>query len=157
LVRPPYGKSESAFQSKCPTCETQACVTSCDEKIVFIAEDGTPSLTFKQNGCTFCEACAEVCPEDVLSVTHMHNAEQINAVFRISTAACVAHHSVICNACKEPCIDDAILFNGMFNPVIDDDRCTGCGFCMARCPTQAISYMTYEVENLTEEVKNELV
>jgi len=151
LVRPPYGENESAFQNKCPACESHACVTSCEEKIIFIEESGTPTLSFKQNGCTFCDACAEACTEGVLSLENRHNAEQLNAVFRISLEACVAHHGVICYSCKEPCIDDAILFNGMFNPVIDDDRCTGCGFCMARCPTQAIGYMTYEVENKTEE------
>jgi len=155
LVRPPYGKSESAFQNECPSCESHACVTSCDEKIIIIAEDGTPTLTFKQNGCTFCDACALACTEGVLNLEHTYNAEQLNAVFRISTEACVAHHGVICYSCKEPCIDDAILFNGMFNPVIDDDRCTGCGFCISRCPTQAIGYMTYEVENSTQEVNNE--
>jgi len=156
LVRPPYGESESAFQNKCPECENKACVTSCDEKIIFIGEDGTPALAFNQNGCTFCDECANICPEGVLSLENRHNAEQLNAVFRISLEACVAHHGVICSACKEPCIDDAILFNGLFNPVIDDERCTGCGFCMARCPTQAISYLTYEVETKTEEeVSNE--
>ncbi|MCK4442604.1 MAG: ferredoxin-type protein NapF, partial [Sulfurovaceae bacterium] len=36
LVRPPYGKDESIFQNKCPSCESKACVTSCDEKIIFI-------------------------------------------------------------------------------------------------------------------------
>jgi len=154
-VRPPYGENASVFQSKCPACESKACVTSCDEKIIFITDDGTPALTFEKNGCTFCDACAEVCPEGVLSLENTHNAEQLNAVFRISLEACVAHHGVICNACKEPCIDDAILFNGLFNPVIDDDKCTGCGFCMARCPTQAISYLTYEVENKQEEVQDE--
>jgi len=154
-LRPPYGKSESAFQSECPQCESKACVASCDEQIIIMANDGTPTLDFGRNGCTFCEACAEVCPEGVLSVAHTHNSEQLNAVFRISLEACVAHHGVICYACKEPCIDDAILFNGMFNPVIDDERCTGCGFCMARCPTQAISYMTYETENQYKEVNNE--
>jgi len=146
-VRPPYGESESAFQNKCIACESKACVTSCDEKIIIIGEDGTPELSFAKSGCTFCDACALACPEGVLSLSHTHNAEQLNAVFRISLDACVAHHGVICHSCKEPCIDDAILFNGLFNPVIDDDRCTGCGFCMARCPTEAISYLTYEVEN----------
>jgi len=151
LVRPPYGSSESLFQSECPGCESKACVASCDEKIIFIAEDGTPTLTFKQNGCTFCDACAEVCEADVLSLKNEEAASWLNAVFRISTEACVAHHGVICHSCKEPCIDDAILFNGMFNPVIDDDKCTACGFCLSRCPTQAISYEVFALKN--EETK----
>lgn len=149
LVRPPYGKDESLFQNKCPSCESKSCVTSCDEKIIFIADDGTPTLSFKQNGCTFCDECANACDEGVLSLENSHTAEQLNATFRISLEGCVAHHGVICSSCKEPCIDDAILFNGMFAPVIDEDKCTGCGFCMSRCPTQAISYSTHEINNDT--------
>ena len=145
LVRPPYGKSESLFQSECPVCESKACVTSCDEKIIFIAKDGTPTLSFKQNGCTFCEACAQVCEADVLALEEGRNDSWLNAVFKISLEACVAHHGVICHSCKEPCIDDAILFNGLFNPVIDDEKCTACGFCLSRCPTQAISYEAFAI------------
>ena len=146
LVRPPYGMDESTFQSKCPSCESKACVTSCDEKIIFILDDGTPTLNFSKNGCTFCDACAEVCPEGVLSLSNSATSEILNAMFRINIEDCVAHEGVICNSCKEPCIDDAILFNGMFNPIIDEDKCTGCGFCMARCPTQAISYRVLEIK-----------
>jgi len=68
LVRPPYGSLESLFQSECPACENKACVTSCDEKIIFIADDGTPTLTFEKNGCTFCEDCAKACEPNVLSL-----------------------------------------------------------------------------------------
>jgi ferredoxin-type protein NapF len=82
---------------------------------------------------------------DVLSLEHQDTSEWLNAVFSISTQACVAHEGVICYACKEPCIDDAILFNGLFNPVIDDTKCTGCGYCMARCPTQAINFLAKEI------------
>jgi len=139
-VRPPYGRSESLFQSECPGCESKACVTSCDEKIIFIAEDGTPALSFEKNGCTFCDECAKACEPNVLSLENSETSEYINAVFRISLETCVAHHGVICHACKEPCIDNAILFNGMFNPVIDNEKCTACGFCISRCPTQAISF-----------------
>jgi ferredoxin-type protein NapF len=145
LVRPPYGKDESTFQSECPSCESKACVASCDEKIIVILDDGTPTLDFSKNGCTFCDECANVCDADVLSLQNIDTSEKLNAMFRISLEGCVAHHGVICNACKEPCIDDAILFNGMFNPVIDEDRCTGCGFCIARCPTQAISFRVLEL------------
>ena len=150
LVRPPYAKSESIFQSECPKCESKACVTSCDEKIIFIVEDGTPSLSFKQNGCTFCDECAIACEMDVLSLENQSTSDWLNAIFSISTQACVAHNGVICYSCKEPCIDDAILFNGLFNPVIDDEKCTGCGFCISRCPTGAISYKAYELKETKE-------
>jgi len=140
LLRPPYGLNESTFQSECPNCESKACVASCDEKIIVILDDGTPSLDFSKNGCTFCDECANVCEANVLSLENSENSEKLNAMFRINIEGCVAHQGVICNSCKEPCIDDAILFNGMFNPVIDENRCTGCGFCISRCPTQAITY-----------------
>jgi len=140
VLRPPYGLNESLFQSECTTCESKACVTSCDEKIILLLEDGTPTLNFSKSGCTFCEECANACEANVLNLENTQTAEHLNARFKISTEACVAHHGVICFSCKEPCIDDAILFNGMFNPVIDRDACTACGFCMARCPTNAIRF-----------------
>jgi len=142
-LRPPYGVSESLFQKECPACEHKRCVASCEEEIIFLSDEGIPALTFKQNGCTFCDACAIACDVDVLSLEHRETAERLNAVFSISLEACVAHHGVICHSCKEPCLDDAILFNGLFNPVILEEKCTACGFCMARCPTQAITYRTY--------------
>ena len=140
VVRPPYGKSESLFKSECPYCQSKACVTSCDEQIIIIQSDGTPTLDFVKSGCTFCEECANVCEPGVLNIENKHTSEKLNATFRISTEGCVAHHGVICFSCKEPCIDDAILFNGLFNPVIDTDKCTSCGFCLGRCPTEAIHY-----------------
>ena len=149
LIRPPYGKSESLFQSECPSCESKACVASCDEKIIFIdKETKTPTLTFSKNGCTFCDECAIACEKDVLSLENEGSSTYLNAIFKISLQACVAHHGVICNACKEPCIDNAILFNGMFNPIIDNEKCTACGFCISRCPTEAISYRVIPQEEI---------
>jgi ferredoxin-type protein NapF len=151
VVRPPYGKEEALFQSGCGACESKACESACEEKIIVIAADGTPILNFSQKGCTFCDACLEACSEGVLSVEHLHTQEQINARFIIGVEACVAHNGVICFSCKEPCIDDAILFNGLFNPVIDMNLCTGCGFCQSRCPTNAISYEAIAI-NQGEEI-----
>lgn len=156
VVRPPYCSDESALQNECPACETQACVTSCDEQIIIIDANRTPILNFTKSGCTFCEACAEACEKDglgILSLSNTHTSEKINAEFTISTESCVAHHGVICFSCKEPCIDDAILFNGMFNPVIDMDKCTGCGFCMQKCPTKAINYRVVPIANREENEK----
>ncbi|ADV46852.1 4Fe-4S binding protein [Nitratifractor salsuginis] len=138
ILRPPYAGDLSLFQSRCPTCETHACATACEEEIIVIRADRTPTLNLTEKGCIFCEACAEACEAGVLNLSD--GPERVNAFFRIDPKACLAHHDTICFACKEPCIDDAILFNGLYNPVIDEERCTGCGFCMSRCPTQAIDY-----------------
>ena len=128
MVRPPYAKDESLFQSECVSCASKACVASCEEKIIVLDESGVPTLDFSTNGCTFCEACADACDHDVLSIERSEGREWINARFRIQTEGCMAHNGVICFACKEPCMEDAILFNGMFNPVIDENKCNGCGF-----------------------------
>ncbi len=137
-IRPPYAVSESLFQSLCIECESKACASSCEEGIIVISADGIPILNLQKSGCTFCQECANVCESDVLSLEL--GKEIINAKFIIDPNSCMAHHNSICFSCKEPCIDDAILFNGMFNPVIDDSRCTACGFCMSRCPTNAITF-----------------
>jgi len=140
-IRPPYGLSESLFHSECIKCEDKACQTHCEEEIIIIKSDGTPTLNFKNSGCTFCEECAKHCKNGVLSLDHPLYKEKLNASFYIKTDLCMAHNKTICFSCKEPCIDDAILFNGMFNPVIDMQRCTGCGFCVGRCPTNAIEFI----------------
>jgi ferredoxin-type protein NapF len=145
-VRPPYSKGESTFETLCLSCESKACATSCEEKIIVINAQGSPILNFKERGCTFCEACALSCESEVLSLENLETSEVINAKFVISVESCAAHNEVICFSCKEPCIDDAILFTGMFNPVIDMDICTGCGFCLSRCPTSAITYKPTKIK-----------
>ena len=146
VLRPPYGKDESLFLSECPKCESKDCTTHCEEEIIVIKSDGTPTINFKKSGCTFCDECAKVCKLGVLDLENSHTAGRLNVTFAIDTKACMAHNKTICFSCKEPCIDDAILFAGMFNPVIDMDRCTGCGFCISRCPTNAISYNPIKIK-----------
>ncbi len=52
-----------------------------------------------------------------------------------------------CNPCETSCPNNAITVgNPITNlPVFDGDACTGCGFCVARCPGQAVFMidMTY--------------
>jgi ferredoxin-type protein NapF len=150
VLRPPYGFNESLFLSECPKCETKDCTTHCEEDILIIRADGTPSIVFKNSGCTFCEECAKSCSKGVLSLDNIHTKDKLNATFSINFKACMAHNKTICFSCKEPCLDDAILFNGMFNPIIDTDRCTGCGFCISRCPTNAIEYKPTIIKNIKE-------
>ncbi len=144
-LRPPYAKNEDDFKNICVNCSDKSCATSCEENIIVIKADGTPILNFSKSGCTFCEECAKKCTFGVL-ILDSHSLNTVNARFIISTKDCVAHNGVICFSCKEPCIDNAILFNGLFNPVIDMDMCSACGFCLSRCPSKAISYTPLQIQ-----------
>jgi len=138
-VRPPYAKDLSLFDKECINCESKACAKVCDEKIIVIEASRTPIINFTNSGCTFCQDCANACEIGVLSLDD--GSESINATFLINKDLCMAHNGSVCFSCKEPCIDNAILFKGMFEPIIDIQKCTSCGFCLSRCPTNAIEYI----------------
>jgi len=132
-VRPPYAADAALFGTECPSCEGM-CGTACEEAVIRFDERHLPRLDFSENGCTYCEACIEACTPGVLSDT----AVQIRATVRINPLKCVSWQDVMCFSCKEPCLDNAIDFEGLFRPEISSDRCTACGFCIARCPSDAI-------------------
>ncbi len=143
VVYPPYNEDISLFTDECKNCDAK-CASACEENIIFIAKDATPYLLFNTSGCTFCDACAEVCEFDVLKVENRH---YIQADISISQSACLAWNDTMCFSCKEPCLDNAIIFDGLFKPIIDKDKCTSCGFCISRCPTNAIELTIIRKKN----------
>lgn len=134
VLRPPYYADISLFEQKCFECDAK-CAEVCEENIIKIADDKTPYLSFDESGCTFCDECAIACEYGVLELEHKNN---IDAIIDISVSACIAWHDVMCFSCKDPCLENAIVFQGLFKPVIDMSKCTACGFCISRCPVSAI-------------------
>ncbi|WP_457562106.1 ferredoxin-type protein NapF [Caminibacter pacificus] len=135
FVYPPYFEKKEDFL-KCIECETKDCLTACEEKIIKI-ENEMPVLDFSNNGCTFCDACAQNCPHGVLKIENKK--EKIADIILIPNK-CLAWNQTICFSCQDICEENAIIYNGMFSPVIDMEKCTGCGFCVGVCPTDAIEY-----------------
>lgn len=133
FVRPPYYSDLSLFHNECNKCEG-VCATACEEDIIFIASDKTPYLLFLKNGCTYCDKCAEACDFGVLTLEAKN---RISATVTINKAKCLSWDHTMCFSCKDPCLDNAIDFKAMFMPTIND-KCTACGFCISRCPTDAI-------------------
>ena len=133
ILRPPYFDDESIFLTNCIECDG-ICSTVCEENIIIIQDDKTPKLDFSINGCTYCDECANACPNGVLTI---ENKKNINVRIQINTKECLAWNDTMCFSCKDPCFDDAIDFFGMFKPTVNDN-CTSCGFCIKVCPTQAI-------------------
>ncbi len=135
-IRPPYYKDANSFAQQCINCNGN-CSTVCQENIIVILEDKTPHLDFSTSGCTYCDECAKVCPHDVLNV---EDKKSIDAVFEIDMLKCLSWDNIMCFSCKDPCLDNAIEFLGMFRPSILKQSCTSCGFCVSVCPAEAITY-----------------
>ena len=133
FLRPPYFKDEALFLKECPSCENK-CDTICEEEIIKIAQDGTPYIVFGANGCTFCDECALACEPGVLDIALKQN---ISANIVIDKGKCLSWNHTMCFSCKDPCLDGAIDFKAMFMAEIND-KCTACGFCISRCPVDAI-------------------
>ena len=133
VLRPPYYSDIDAFATECQNCEGE-CASLCQEQIIVIAEDKTPHLVFNSRGCTYCDECAIACPSDVLLV---ENRRLIDASIVINQQKCLSWQGVMCFSCKDPCLEDAIDFKAMFMPTINE-KCTNCGFCIGRCPADAI-------------------
>ncbi len=134
FVYPPYFEKKDDFL-KCIECETKDCLSACNENIIFIEEE-RPVIKFANSGCTFCDECAKVCKFDVLKVENKKN--KLNCDTIINPQKCIAWNQTICFSCQDICEENAIIYNGMFNPVIDLEKCTSCGFCISVCPTNAI-------------------
>lgn len=56
----------------------------------------------------------------------------------LESRRCLAWRRTICSVCAERCAENAIVFSGLFAPRVHDERCTGCGDCVAVCPAGAL-------------------
>lgn len=132
-LRPPYFSDESLFHNECNKCDG-VCSTVCEEDIIKIADDKTPYILFFNNGCTYCDKCADACEFGVLK---LEDKKQLSAIITINKNKCLSWNHTMCFSCKDPCLDNAIDFKAMFMPEINS-KCTSCGFCISKCPTDAI-------------------
>jgi len=126
-----------AFEEGCTRCGD--CVAACPEGIVVRGDGGYPSVDFNRGSCTFCKACAEACPEPIFD---LGLTPPWPFLARIDDR-CLARRGVYCQSCGDPCDAHAIRFTQrpgrLPTPLVDALACTGCGACVAICPTNAIA------------------
>ena len=139
--RPPWALPEAAFVQTCTRCD--ACVAACPQHILSRGDGGYPVVNFDSNGCTECERCVPVCVPNAL----VRLPGRTPWVWRADIGPqCLAAQRIECRVCGEMCDAGAIRFRptlgGVAQPVVSPDACTGCGQCVAPCPTHAVHMKT---------------
>ncbi|WP_163558428.1 ferredoxin-type protein NapF [Halomonas sp. NO4] len=137
-LRPPWSLDESTFTAHCTQCAD--CVEACETGIIVRDAAGFPQVDFQRGECTFCQACVDVCQAPVFRDPERE--PPWGQVAEIGPA-CLGPQGIYCRSCGESCETSAIRFvynaHRVPEPRVDTEACTGCGACVAICPTQAIT------------------
>lgn len=139
-LRPPGAVLEPAFSERCTSCNL--CVKSCPHDALKLAEEGegfavgTPFLPgVSAKPCHLCEGlpCAAACPAGIMEVIPAHEVRMGTA--EIDSTTCFAFAGQYCDYCIDRCPypEEAIFADEHHRPVINPERCTGCGLCAHFC------------------------
>lgn len=145
-IRPPGAIDESNFTAVCIRCGncTRACpagIIKPDPGIHGIASFMTPTLRFENNYCQEdCNSCNEVCPSGAIAGLSLAQKRKTTVgLAKVDMSICLLSEERECTVCVRICPYDAVKLvfseeDYISIPVIDPDKCTGCGACEWVCP-----------------------
>ena len=156
LLRPPGTpgtiEGEAEFSARCIRCGK--CIEACPYEAIYVhksltsASAGTPTLDPRSKACRMCHdvPCVPACPTGALH--DVVKPEEIDMGYAIlDHEICISFKGLRCEVCYRACplIDQAITIDyrinendslhSVFAPIIDEEKCTGCGLCVERCIT----------------------
>ncbi len=152
-LRPPGSVREIELSALCVRCGN--CVRSCPTGIIrpdlsprTVTALLVPALDFGKNHCLeTCNLCGQNCPSGAIAPLPLtEKSEARIGLARIDTPGCLLGLEKECGACSLVCKRDAIVetFSRETYTVsaeVDNDRCTGCGACVAVCPPRVITVL----------------
>ena len=155
FIRPP-GATETAFNALCARCGN--CMKACPYGLIVpdlgtSGIDGlfTPVLAFRNRNETQeqfcfqdCTACTQVCPSGAIRfLTKKEKQQTAIGLARVEKRKCIAWEKhEYCVVCQEYCPYQAISEverEGVMCPIVDEEKCRGCGACESQCPALPIA------------------
>lgn len=147
-IRPPGAVCETLFLSRCTRCG--ACVQTCPTSLLrtqyfetSILDYGTPYAVFDPAWCRAeCTRCGQVCPSGALRKILPNEKKKVKLGLAVLTFEhCRLYDDRECSICGRECPFEAITFEWSESeyrriPVIDTEKCTGCGRCLVSCPVE---------------------
>ena len=147
FIAPPWAVAREDYIARCTGCGD--CVSACPEGVI-ILRDGVAQMDFSNGGCDFCGDCADACGDGAISRLLRETQGDRLPLHADMGSSCIAFNGITCRLCEEACEVRAIRFVTTVGfksvPLVDDQACTGCGFCQAVCPVKAVDLRPVPVE-----------
>lgn len=156
-LTPPGSLSARNFAQHCTAC--QLCVSVCPNQVLRPSSNlmklMQPEMSYERGYCRpECVKCAEVCPTDAIHLVDIaeKSAVQIgHAVWIKDNCICITD-GMQCGNCARHCPTGAIQMvasdpeddDSIKIPIINAERCIGCGACENLCPSRPFSAIYVE-------------
>ena len=155
-VVPAGAESLAGFTQHCTSC--QLCVSKCPNDVLRPSQNierlMQPEMSFERGFCRpACNQCSQVCPNGAIKPIE----KAMKSAIKVGTAVWVADNCIAysdgvrCGNCARHCPNGAIKMveckdkpGGARIPVVDTERCLGCGACEYVCPSRPFSAIFVE-------------
>ena len=156
-VVPPGARSLRNMAAHCTGC--QLCVSVCPDGVLRpsarLATLMQPEMSYERGYCRpECAKCAEVCPTDAIRLTGLaeKSSIQIGHAVWVKENCVPLTDGVDCGNCARHCPTGAITMvpsdpdtaDSPKIPVVNEERCIGCGACENLCPARPFSAIYIE-------------
>ena len=164
-IVPPGARSLRHFAQHCTAC--QLCVSVCPNGVLRPSTDPLrlmqPEMSYERGYCRpECGRCAEVCPTDAIHLTDLaeKSATQVGRAVWVKENCVPLTDGVECGNCARHCPTGAIQMvpseagnpDSRKIPVVNVERCIGCGACENLCPARPFSAIYVEGNEMHREL-----
>jgi formate hydrogenlyase subunit 6/NADH:ubiquinone oxidoreductase subunit I len=156
-ITPPGSRNAKNMSQHCPAC--QLCVSACPNQVLRPSSDFMtmmqPEMYYEKGYCRpECVKCSEVCPTNAIQkIDRVEKSSiQIGHAVWIRKNCVPLTDKVECDNCFRHCPTGAIQMvasdinntESVKIPIVDAERCIGCGACENLCPARPFSAIYVE-------------